>query len=78
VLKLDWDTDADAVYARLSDEPVHSTRELDSQRVIDLNAAGQIVGIEFLAVHGGVDFSGMPRRDELAHYFGEHHIPIFA
>jgi uncharacterized protein YuzE len=69
---------ADAVYVEVSDEPVASTVGLDAQRILDYNAQGEIVGMEFLAVRRGVDLRNLPYRDELASYFGEHRIRVIA
>lgn len=78
VLRIELDEVANAAYAQLRDEPVQSTREIGEQRIVDYGADGDIVGIEFLDVSHGVDLSELPQSDELARYFGEHHIPTFA
>ena len=77
MLKLELDKVADAAYARVSDEPVQTTREVDEQRVLDYEAQGDLAGIEFLGVSRGVSLRDLPYRyrDELAKYFGEHEIP---
>jgi uncharacterized protein YuzE len=74
----EMDPFADAVYVEVSDEPVASTVGLDAQRILDYNAYGEIVGMEFLGVHHGVDLSNLPHRDELARYFCEHQIRVIA
>ena len=74
----EMDPFADAVYVEVSDEPVASTVGLDAQRTLDYNAYGEIVGMEFLGVHRGVDLSNLPHRDELARYFCEHQIRVIA
>jgi uncharacterized protein YuzE len=51
---------ADAIYVYLSDQPVAYTRELDDYRLIDYSADGAVVGIEFLAVSGGIDLGDIP------------------
>jgi len=56
---------ADALYVALGEAEVALTRELDDRRLIDLSEDGQIVGIEFLDVSGGVDLRGVPLRDEV-------------
>jgi uncharacterized protein YuzE len=70
-MTFDMDTVADTVYVHVSDAEVASTRELDPQCIIDYDAHGGIIGIEFLGVRRGVDLSGLPYEDELATYFGE-------
>ena len=78
MLKFELDTDANAAYVRVSDQPVHDTRELDEQRILDYDAVGDLIGIEFLAIRQGVDLHDLPYHDELARFFDEHHIPVFA
>lgn len=77
-IKLELDLGADAAYVVLSGEDVASTRKVDPNRLIDVDARGKIIGIEFLHVSGGVDLKGLPYRDELHHLFDEHHIKQFA
>ncbi len=49
-LTLELDREADAAYVRVTAQPVSTTKELDSQRIVDYDAPGEIVGIEFSAV----------------------------
>ena len=76
LFKLELDKKADAVYVRVSDAPVHATREIDEQRIVDYDDQGEIVGIEFLDVSHGVSLRDLPYRDELARHFGEQEIPV--
>lgn len=78
MITLELDTNANAAYVRIADGAVASSRELDPQRVVDYDAAGQVVGIEFLGVSRGVALHDLPHRDELQKLFGDHHIPQFA
>ncbi len=75
-MMVELDMQANTAYARVSDRPVASTRELDPQRVVDYDTDGEIVGIEFLALRLGVDLHDLPYRDELSRFFDEHHIPL--
>jgi uncharacterized protein YuzE len=77
-MTVDLDTKPNAAYARVADRPVAVTKELDAQRLVDYDADGEIVGIEFLAVSRGVALHDLPYRDELSRFFDEHHIPVFA
>lgn len=43
-----YDTDADAMYLRLSDEAVARTQCIDEGTMVDEDAVGRIVGIEVL------------------------------
>lgn len=77
-LTLEHDAEANAVYIRLSQAPIAQTRELDENRRVDYDAAGDIVGLEFLTVSDGVDLSNLPYRQELGRLFEDHHFPVFA
>jgi hypothetical protein len=46
--------------------------------MLDYDAQGELVGMEFLGVRRGVDLRDLPHPDKLAGYFGEHEIPVFA
>lgn len=73
-MRLSIDRQANAAYVTISDRPVRRTKELDSQRIVDYDADGEIVGIEFLAISSGVDLSELPHRPELARLFEDHGI----
>jgi uncharacterized protein YuzE len=49
-VKLEYDSKADAIYIRLKDATVASTREVDNNLIVDLDAKGKMVGIELLFV----------------------------
>ena len=73
-IKLELEPQADAAYAVFSEDEIKRTKKLDSYRLLDLDAQGEVVGIEFLRVSQGVDLSDLPRRGELRTLFDEHHI----
>lgn len=77
-MKLEIDTNVDAAYVWFQEVEVATTKALDSQRIVDDNEHGDIVGIEFLAVHRGVDLSDLPRRRQLARLFEGWGIPVYA
>jgi uncharacterized protein YuzE len=69
MLFIEYDPEADALFAGFRDlEPgsVAGVHELDDRRNVHLDRAGEPVGVEFLAVSAGIDFSGVPRGDEIA------------
>jgi uncharacterized protein YuzE len=43
-----YDVEANALYIKVSDEKVSSTAEVDNGTLVDLDAAGQVVGIEVI------------------------------
>ena len=49
-MKLEYDSKADAIYIRLKDVAIVSTREVEDNLVVDLDAKGRMVGIELLFV----------------------------
>ena len=77
-VRLELDGDANSAYVVLSDDEVKKTKKLDQNRLLDLDAQGEVVGIEFLNISAGVNLSDLPRGEELRKLFGEHHIRQFA
>jgi uncharacterized protein YuzE len=73
-MTLSHDLKADAAYVTIGDRSVVQTKKLDQNRLVDYDAHGEIVGIEFLSVSHGVDLSELPYRDELVRLFEQHHI----
>ena len=49
-MKLEYDPQADAIYLRLKDVEIASTREVEDNLIVDLDAAGRMIGIELLFV----------------------------
>lgn len=76
-MMLRYDPDADAAYAYTAgpippgdvDRTEDVSRGGQYERGIDYDAAGRILGYEFLNVSRGVDLEGLPHRDELADLF---------
>jgi uncharacterized protein YuzE len=76
--RIELDPLADAAYVRVTDHPVARTKELDSQRILDYDAQGEIVGLEFLAISQEVDLAGLPYGQELARLFDGHNVsPVY-
>ncbi len=78
MVQLEHDTEADAVYVRLSDHRVTRTEDIGAGRLVDYDAAGQPVGVEFLGVSRGVDTDGVPDRLMVERSLSEHDIPLYA
>jgi len=49
-VKLEYDREADAVYIRIKDADIATTRELEENVIVDIDASGKLVGIELLFV----------------------------
>jgi uncharacterized protein YuzE len=78
-VRLEIDPEADAAYVRMRETGVARTTPLDSQRIVDYDADGEVVGIEFLAIHQGLDLRDLPYHDQLTQLFeGLGRIPISA
>lgn len=50
-MRLTHDLDADALYITISDQPVTKTLEVDDETMVDVDANGDIVGIEVITVN---------------------------
>ena len=51
-MTIQYDSEADAAYIRFSEETVSRTQEESDVCILDLDAAGGLVGIELLSVFG--------------------------
>jgi uncharacterized protein YuzE len=63
-----FDPEADAVavdFRPRSPGDVARTQQIDERRLVDYDAAGQPLGVEFLFVSDGVDLEGVPHADEV-------------
>lgn len=49
-MKLEYDRRADAIYIRLKEAEVATTRELQDNLIVDLDEHGRLLGIELLFV----------------------------
>lgn len=45
-MQLAYDLDADALYIRVTDQPVARTVDIDLETLVDVDASGRLVGIE--------------------------------
>lgn len=64
-LSIEYDRQADALYARLSDRDYAFGEDLDHARRIDYAQDGTPIGIELLYVSQGVDLTDLPMANEL-------------
>lgn len=70
--RITWDQDADAIYIRFSDTGVASTIALSGTVFIDVDAAGDPVGLEVLRVDSNIlaalgDLSDIATLRDLIH-----------
>ena len=68
-MMLQYDPEADALYARVrsvTPDEVGGGTQLDEQRVIHYDRAGEVVGVEFLDASHGLDLTGLPFAAEIA------------
>jgi uncharacterized protein YuzE len=49
-MALNYDLDAQALYIRLCDGKVARTRQLDDNTLVDLDATGNVLGVEVVAI----------------------------
>jgi len=65
-MKFSYDADANALYITLRDGDVARTRELDDSTMLDVDAAGNLLGIEVLNPGSGWPLTGILRQYEIA------------
>jgi uncharacterized protein YuzE len=61
---IQYDPEADAAYIRFSDKAVSRTQEESDICILDLDSAGDLIGIELLSVFGfaGASLSALVRK----------------
>ena len=59
------DTQTGSLYIRLNQSTVHQTRTFGDFRIVDYDAAGGVVGVEFLQINAGIDLHGLPEHQRL-------------
>lgn len=70
------DTEADAVYIRLSDKKYAYGEELDPERRIDYAVDGTPIGVELLCVSTGVDVRDLPEQRAIARLLSRHQVRV--
>jgi len=78
MMKLILDPDVHAAYVEVTTRPVATTKRLDQNRAIEYDENGDLVGIEFLAVHRGVALEELPFHEQLVRLFEGHDIRVYA
>ena len=66
-----YDPDADAIYVHLSEGQSARSKVLDDLRIIDFSSDGEVIGVEFISVSGGIDLSDLPFHDKVEELIGE-------
>ncbi len=65
-MKTEYDRTVDAAYFSFSVAASTRQEKLDDARIIDFDADGEVVGVEFIAPSLGMDLTGVPRAIEIA------------
>lgn len=68
-MMFEYDQEIDVLYVvfkSVGPGEVKRSRSLDERRLLDLDAEGEPVGVEFLCASEGVHLDGVPRADEIA------------
>jgi uncharacterized protein YuzE len=69
MIVIEYDPEADAIYARLQvvvPGGARGARLLDDCRMVYYDHADNIIGVEFLGVSEGIDLKGVPHEQEIA------------
>ena len=77
-MKVRYDKQADAIYILLSEKPYAYGKDLDEERRIDYDAAGNPRGVELLCVSTGVITNDLPNRAEIERTLGSKGIKVYA
>jgi uncharacterized protein YuzE len=56
-MRMHYSQDADAIYIRLKEDPIHNTEEVAENIIMDFDAKGNVIGIEILFASESVDVS---------------------
>ncbi len=75
-LKLEHDTEADALVIIVQTGEFSYTKELDATRLLDYDSAGTLLEIEVLYPSLGVNMEGMPLAAEVAELLSRHGIKV--
>lgn len=54
-MRMHYSQDADAIYIRLKEDPVHNTDEVAEDIIMDFDDKGHVIGIEILSASEKVD-----------------------
>jgi len=73
-----YSQESNAVYIQLSDEAVVRTHPIDDARIVDYDAEGHVVGVEFLGASAGIDLRDLPEHERLESEARVLNFPIFA
>ena len=70
--------DGDLLYVRLRDGQVERTDTYGDHRLVDVDADGAVLGVEFIGLSEGIDLRGLPDcevlRDALKASLVTHHV----
>jgi uncharacterized protein YuzE len=78
--KASYDAENDVLYILFSKEAAERSQALDDMRIVDYDAAGKAVGVEFICASEGLNLDDVPFGDKLESHLTRAglHFPIFA
>ena len=74
-----WNDVDDILYIRVRAGKIVRTDTYGDHRLVDVNANGAVIGVEFIGIDGELDLRGLPEEDLLARVIVEAGVklPIF-
>jgi len=58
-MRVKVDMESDALYFRLSEDPIVNSEEVSPGIIVDYNASGKVIGIEILEIKGRVPMADL-------------------
>jgi uncharacterized protein YuzE len=58
-MRVKVDMESDALYFRLSEDPIANSEEVSPGIIVDYNASGKVIGIEILEIKGRVPMADL-------------------
>ena len=71
-----YDADADVLYVRLNEGQSARQSRLGDLRIIDFDADGTILGVEFVDASGGADLRDLPFAQKVEQLIHDSGLPI--
>ena len=75
-MRLEYDKQADAIYVYFTDAPYAYGKDVDNERRIDYDKAGNPIGVELLCVSEGVNTDDLPYSKQIEQLLEDHGIKV--